>query len=40
MKGQFTGMKKFRIGNYRVVFTIIENDILVLRIGSRKDVYR
>ena len=34
------GTYRFRVGDYRVVFDIEENDIVVLRVGHRKDIYR
>ena len=34
------GMYRFRIGDYRVVFDIEGDDIVVLRVGHRKDIYR
>jgi len=34
------GYWKLRVGEYRVVFKIVENDILVLGIIHRKDVYQ
>jgi mRNA interferase RelE/StbE len=40
LKGQFAGLRKFRIGDYRVIFVIIDNDVIILRIGHRKDVYK
>jgi len=40
LKGQFAGLRKCRIGDYRVVYAILEKDILILRIGDRKDVYK
>jgi mRNA interferase RelE/StbE len=40
LKGKFRGMRRFRMGNYRVIFVIIEEQVLVLRISHRKDVYR
>lgn len=40
LKGQFTGLRKFRIGDYRVIYAILGNDCLVLRIGHRKEVYK
>ena len=40
LKGQFTGLRKYRIGDYRVIYAILRNDVLVLRIGHRKDVYK
>lgn len=40
LKGQFAGLRKYRVGDYRVIYAILENDVLILRIGHRKDVYR
>ena len=38
LKGQFTGLRKLRVGDYRVVFAILGTQVLVLRIGQRKDI--
>lgn len=40
LKGQFAGLRKYRIGDYRVIYAILEGNVLVLRIGHRKDIYR
>jgi len=40
LKGQFAGLRKYRVGDYRVIYAIIEKDVLVLRIGHRRDIYR
>jgi addiction module RelE/StbE family toxin len=40
LKGEFAGLRKYRVGDYRVIFAILGQDVLVLRIGHRKDVYR
>lgn len=40
LSGPFAGMRKFRVGDYRVIFVIMNDDVLVLRIQDRKDVYR
>jgi len=40
LKGDFAGLRKFRIGNYRVVYAILKNDVVILRIRHRKDVYK
>jgi mRNA interferase RelE/StbE len=34
------GYWRLRVGEYRVVFKIVENDILILGIVHRKDVYQ
>ena len=40
LKGEFAGLRRYRVGNYRVIFAILGKDVLILRIGNRKDVYR
>jgi mRNA interferase RelE/StbE len=40
LKGEFAGLRKLQIGDYRAVFTILDNDVLVLRIGHRREIYR
>ena len=40
LKGQFAGLRKYRTGDYRIIYVILGNDVLVLRIGHRKDVYK
>lgn len=39
LKGRFAGLRRFRIGEYRAIYIIIDSEILVLRIGHRRDVY-
>jgi mRNA interferase RelE/StbE len=33
-------LRKYRVGDYRVVFAIVEREVVVLRVGHRRDVYR
>lgn len=40
LKGEFAGLRKLRIGDYRVIFTIMDDNVLVLRIGHRREIYR
>ncbi len=40
LKGKFAGLRKFRIGDYRIIYAILGTDIIILRIGHRKEVYR
>lgn len=40
LKGEFEGLFKYRIGDYRVIYTKISEGILILRIGHRKEIYR
>jgi mRNA interferase RelE/StbE len=40
LKGPFAGLRKYRIGDYRVIYSILGDDVLILRIGHRRDVYK
>ncbi len=40
LKGKFTGLRKYRVGAYRAIYAILEAEVLVLRIGHRKDIYK
>ncbi|MFA5033156.1 MAG: type II toxin-antitoxin system RelE/ParE family toxin [bacterium] len=34
------GSYRFRIGDYRVIFDVVGENIVILRIGHRKDIYK
>jgi mRNA interferase RelE/StbE len=40
LTGKFVGLRKLRIGDYRVIYTIIEDTALILRISHRREAYR
>ena len=40
LKGSFAGLRKYRVGDYRVIFAIMGGDVLILRIGHRREIYR
>jgi mRNA interferase RelE/StbE len=40
LKGQFAGLRKYRIGAYRVIYAILDKDLVILRIGHRREVYK
>ena len=40
LKGKFSGLRKYRVGDYRVIYLILEADVVVLRIGHRREVYK
>ena len=40
LQGAFAGLRKYRVENYRVIYAIINNNVLVVRIQHRKDVYK
>ena len=39
LKGEFAGLRKLRVGNYRVIYAILDKEVLILRVGHRKEVY-
>ena len=39
LKGPFSGLRKLRVGDYRVIFAILGQQVLVLRIGHRSRIY-
>ena len=34
------GVRRFRVGNYRVIFYLEKNVIEILRIGHRREIYK
>lgn len=34
------GTYRFRVGNYRVIFDLEGDDLIILRVGHRRDIYR
>jgi mRNA interferase RelE/StbE len=40
LKGRYAGLRKFRVGDYRVIYAMLGEQILILRIGHRKNVYK
>ena len=40
LTGKFAGLRKYRVGEYRVIFAILGETVLVTRIAHRRDVYR
>lgn len=41
LKGKFAGLRKYRVGDYRIIFAIIGNDtVLITRIKHRKESYK
>jgi mRNA interferase RelE/StbE len=41
LKGRYTKFVRLRVSNYRIIFKVIENElvILIIRIAHRKEVY-
>lgn len=39
-QGPLAGLRKMRVGDYRVVYAMMDKDVLILRIGNRRAVYK
>lgn len=39
LKGEYAGLFKLRVGDYRAIYAKTRDGVLVLRIGHRKNVY-
>ena len=40
LSGEFTGLYRLRVGDYRVIYARTDEGYLVLRIAHHRDVYR
>jgi mRNA interferase RelE/StbE len=40
LRGEFAGLYRLSVGDYRVIYARTSQDYLVLRIGHRREVYR
>lgn len=40
LRGEFAGLYRLRLGEYRVIYAPTGDGFLILRIGHRKDIYR
>jgi len=40
LTGKFAGLRKFRVGDYRIIYSLNDDTVLILRIAHRKQAYR
>lgn len=42
LKGDLSGLRRLRVGHYRIIYEVYENEVivLILRVSHRKSVYR
>lgn len=40
LSGKFSGLRKFRVGDFRVIYSIIGDTAIILRISHRREAYR
>lgn len=40
LKDKAFGEYRFRVGDYRIIFDVADNKIVVLTLGHRKDIYK
>lgn len=39
LRGSLRGYRKLRVGDWRIIYRIIDKEIRIIAIGNRKDVY-
>jgi len=40
LTGEYKGLYSYRVGDYRVIYTILKDAILILKLGHRKNIYK
>ncbi len=42
LKGEFSGLRRIRVGRFRIIYEVFEKQlvVLVVRVAHRKDAYR
>ena len=40
LKGEFAGLRTYRFSDYRVIYALLDEDVVILRIGHRKEIYK
>ena len=40
LTGEFKGLHRLRVGDYRIIYSIFDDSVLILRIAHRKKAYR
>ncbi len=40
LRGTLSGYRKLRVGDWRIIYRIVNKEIKIIAIGNRKDVYK
>ena len=40
LKGKFAGLRKYRVGDYRILFVLLDGTVLITRVEHRRDAYK
>jgi len=40
LKGPFAGMRKMRMGDYRIIYVVLDKDVVILRVGNRREIHK
>lgn len=40
LSGKFSGLREFRVGDFRVIYSIIGDTAIILRISHRREAYQ
>ncbi len=39
LSGSLSGLRRIRVGDYRIIYYIKENSVVITAVGHRKDIY-
>lgn len=40
LHGSLKGYRKLRVGDWRIIYSVVHNEVRIIAIGNRKDVYQ
>lgn len=40
LQGEYKGLFSYRMGDYRVIYTVVKDSVLILKVAHRKEVYK
>ena len=40
LRGTLSGYRKLRVGDWRIIYRIVDKEIRIIAIGNRKEVYK
>jgi len=40
LRGTLSGNRKLRVGDWRIIYRIVDKEVRIIAIGNRKDVYK
>ena len=40
LQGPFAGLRKMRMGDYRIIYVLFDKEVVILRVGNRREIYK